>query len=308
MQQQQYDAALALLSNGSQIDPEVRELAQLAEAVCQERAAAERNAHLAQILADMDDKLARGEWSAASDLLSAAAALQPDDPRVRSARQRVDLRRRSGRPPSACCGIWSRRTTPPSNCSRRATCKAPEIPEPGARPDPRHPRTIGLVERVESAIKEQQAADAAERRRRTVDQLLREAAEHLTAASQPNPRAAVEKVTQVLALVPDHAGALELKVAADAAVTAEREAARVSTAIRNARARFANGKHQAAIQLLEGLSAPRIPSCQRRCGNSGRSSKRFRSGAAPSRRLPNSSLRVGRPPTRGWHDGDCGAG
>ena len=40
--------------------------------------------------------------------------------------------------------------------------------------DPRHPRTVGLVERVESAIKEQQAADAAERRRRTVDQLLRE--------------------------------------------------------------------------------------------------------------------------------------
>ena len=33
----------------------------------------------------------------------------------------------------------------------------------------------------------------------------------------------------------------------------------MSTAIRNARARFANGKHQAAIQLLEGLSAASNP-------------------------------------------------
>ena len=222
MQQQQYDAALALLSNGSEIDPEVPELAQLAEAVCQERAAAERNAHLAQILAHMDDKLARGEWSAASDLLSAAAALQPDNPRVRSARQRVDLAK----------AVWEAAEARVRDLEQKNDA-AGQLFEKGdlqgtmrflnlARSlDPRHPRTIGLVERVESAIKEQQAADAAERRRRTVDQLLREAAEHLTAASQPNPRAAVEKVTQVLALVPDHAGALELKVAADAAVTAE---------------------------------------------------------------------------------------
>jgi hypothetical protein len=70
---------------------------------------------------------------------------------------------------------------------------------------------------------------------------------------------AVKEIDQALALEPEHAAALALKVTAEAAVAAEQEAAVIRASIRNARTRFANGKHQAAFQLLEKLDAVAHP-------------------------------------------------
>jgi hypothetical protein len=70
---------------------------------------------------------------------------------------------------------------------------------------------------------------------------------------------AMRKITQVLALAPDHAEALALKATAAKALATQREAAFVLAAIRNARSRFANGKHQAALQLLENLDSSAHP-------------------------------------------------
>ena len=108
---------------------------------------------------------------------------------------------------------------------------------------------------------EREAADAAERLRRTVDELLAAAAEHLQSPDHKAHDAtlAMRKITQALALDPGHAGALALKATAETALTAQREAAFIGAAIRNARNRFANGKHQAALQLLENLDASTHP-------------------------------------------------
>jgi len=50
-----------------------------------------------------------------------------------------------------------------------------------------------------------------------------------------------------------------LKVKAQAAVAAEQQASVIRASIRNARTRFANGKHQAAFQLLESLDPATHP-------------------------------------------------
>ena len=70
---------------------------------------------------------------------------------------------------------------------------------------------------------------------------------------------AMEKITQALALAPGHAAACALKVKAEEELLRHREAARIRTVIGNARNRFANGKHQAALQLLEDLDSSAHP-------------------------------------------------
>src|SRR5262249_43997521 len=58
---------------------------------------------------------------------------------------------------------------------------------------------------------------------------------------------------RALALIPDDAGALALQAAAKDALVKQRQAAIVRAGIGNARRRFLNGKHQAALDLLESL-------------------------------------------------------
>jgi hypothetical protein len=70
---------------------------------------------------------------------------------------------------------------------------------------------------------------------------------------------AIQKITQALALVPDHAGAQALMVTAEEALAAQRQAAFIRTGVRNARNRFANAKYQAAFQLLENLDPSSNP-------------------------------------------------
>jgi hypothetical protein len=69
----------------------------------------------------------------------------------------------------------------------------------------------------------------------------------------------MQKITRALALVPDHAGAQALKATAEDVIAAQRQAAFIRAAVRNARNRFANGKHQAAFQLLGNLDPSSNP-------------------------------------------------
>src|SRR6185503_2249634 len=70
---------------------------------------------------------------------------------------------------------------------------------------------------------------------------------------------ALREVNQALVLDPQNADAANLKAAIDEAIAARREVARARAAITNARTRFANGKHQAAIKLLEDYPPPSHP-------------------------------------------------
>jgi hypothetical protein len=74
-------------------------------------------------------------------------------------------------------------------------------------------------------------------------------------------RAAAREAAEARArdLEEKNAAAEKLKAAAEEALAAEREAARIRIAIRNARHRFANGKHLAALQLLESLDPSSHP-------------------------------------------------
>jgi tetrahydromethanopterin S-methyltransferase subunit B len=97
--------------------------------------------------------------------------------------------------------------------------------------------------------------------RRTVDELLAEATQHLQSV-EVEPRgatSALQKINQALALAPEHSGAVALKSTAETALAAQRQNAVILTGIRNARNRFANGKYQAAFQLLENLDPSSNP-------------------------------------------------
>ena len=58
---------------------------------------------------------------------------------------------------------------------------------------------------------------------------------------------------------PANADAANLKTGIEESIATRREAARARTAISNARTRFANGKHQAALKLLEDYPPPSHP-------------------------------------------------
>ena len=159
--------------------------------------------------------MTRGDLSAASD---SRAARRPPSARPTSAwRPRASASNGRSRPamrPKRARGISRRRLPTPRCCSNKATFKAPcgcwrwrrawtlstlepccslsasRTPSPNGKP-PTPPNAS----------------------RRTVDELLAAAAEHLrTADQQPHDAIlAMRKITEALALAPDHAGAQALK-------------------------------------------------------------------------------------------------
>jgi hypothetical protein len=262
LQEERFDAALAILSNVGEIDAAAPELSPLTERVRQALAAARLSAELVKLLGDLDASVARGDLSAASELLSAATALSPGDPRVQLASRRVEQAKAAREAAEA-----RTRELEEKNAAAEALLDggdfqgAMRLLEQAATLDAQHPRTLLLLERGRDAIKKQEAADAAERLSRTVDELLAAAAEQLHSADR-QPRdvtSAMQKITQALALAPGHAGGQALKATAEEALAPQLEAARIRAAIRNARNRFAIGKHQAALQLLEKLDPSSHP-------------------------------------------------
>jgi hypothetical protein len=70
---------------------------------------------------------------------------------------------------------------------------------------------------------------------------------------------ALREVDQALTLDPENAEAASLKTAIDTSIAKRREAARAQAVINNARRRFANGKHQAALRLLQDFQPSPTP-------------------------------------------------
>jgi eukaryotic-like serine/threonine-protein kinase len=104
-------------------------------------------------------------------------------------------------------------------------------------------RAISLIDRIHTAIDEQQTA-------------IRAAIDRARADFEGgNPASALREVEQVLALEPDNAEAQALGAAAAAAVREREEEARLHAAVDEARRRFADGEHQAALQSLEALDS-----------------------------------------------------
>jgi hypothetical protein len=225
----------------------------------QERRRAEQElAEQQRTTADLDASLTRDELSAAGDLLSAATALNAADPRVSGARQRVEQAIAAREAADARARDLEEKNAAAEELFERGDLQgAMRLLTLAATLNPQHPGTVLLTERVAAAIAQREAADAADSLRRTIDELLAAAAEYLQSPEHKAHDAtlAFGKITQALALDPGHAGALALKATAVTALIAQREAAFIAAAIRNARNRFAHGKHQAALQLLENLDA-----------------------------------------------------
>src|SRR5262249_12093128 len=100
------------------------------------------------------------------------------------------------------------------------------------------------------------------RARQKADELLAAARTRLRVPNPPvaDVASALADIEQALAAVPNDTEALALETTANETLARLREAARIDAAIRNARSRFAIGKHQSAIQLLEGLDPAAHPS------------------------------------------------
>lgn len=253
-----FDEALAMLETAESVEPGRADVAALAESVRQTRTAAEMRAKVDQLLADLDRCFRDGELDQAAVLLQAGAELG-NDSRLDAARRRL----------SALVAERDAAAERARQCAEKTAAAAALFDQgdlDGAKRlldealalDRQHLGTGELAARVAGAIAERQAAEEAERQRRLVEDLVAEVARHLD-ASPANAGAAARSLARALQLAPEHAGALELKPRVDAAVAAEREAARIRAEVRNARTRFGNGKHQAAIQLLESLDPTAHP-------------------------------------------------
>jgi hypothetical protein len=262
LRDQQFDHALGFLSSAEEIDAAAPDLSLLKDQVSQEEAAARTRARLEQTLADLDEHLARGELTEADALSNAATALGPDDARVPVARRRVEQAIAARAAAEARARDVEEKQAAAESLFERGDLEgAKGLLTLAANLDPHHPRTALLSERVANAIRQREAAAAAEHLRRTIDELLAAAEQHLQSPDRQTAdlRLAVQKVTQALALDPGHTGAQALKSTAEEALAAARETARVHAAIRNARSRFANGKYQSALELLEGLDTSAHP-------------------------------------------------
>jgi hypothetical protein len=126
---------------------------------------------------------------------------------------------------------------------------------------PEHPRAAEISVQLQEALARQAAAEAAERLKRQIEELIASASQRLRGADDKASDlvVALREVNQALALDPQNADAPGLKAAIEEAIATRREAARARAAIENARMRFANGKHQAAIKLLEDYPPPSHP-------------------------------------------------
>lgn len=255
-----FDEALSVLATAEQVEPGRPEVTALVDQVRQTRVAVEQRAKLDQIVAELDGTLAVGDFAHAQELLTSAGALGVNDPRVEGARRRLEelLADRDAAEARAkqCAELVA---SAEALFGEGNLDEAKQRLDDAKALDPQHAGMQPLLERVERAIGERTAAEEAERQRRTIEELLDAAEQQLASPGQQSVSTAAQHVSRVLQLAPNHERARAMKPRVDAAVAAEREAARIRAEIRNAQARFVNGKHQAAIQLLESLDPSSHP-------------------------------------------------
>jgi serine/threonine-protein kinase len=260
--EQRFDHALDRLAAIEAIDAAAPDLAPLREQVRNEQAAARLRAELDRTLADFDERLTRGELSDASDLVSMAATLSATDARVLAARRRLEQAVAARDAAEARAReVEAKHAAAKERFDSGDLHTAMRLLSEAAALDPQHERTVALAATVKAAIDENERIEAEERRRANVAELWAAAQERLQSPDHrlPDVTAAIEKLGKLLVLEPDHGEAQALKATADAELAMLHKAARIEAAIRNARGRFALGKHQAALQLLESLDPSAHP-------------------------------------------------
>jgi serine/threonine-protein kinase len=259
---QQFDQTLERLAAVEELDATTPDLASLREQVARGQAAARLRAELDRTLATLDERLTGGELAEASDLLTLAITLNATDPRVTTVRKRVEQAIAEREAAEARARTVEEQSAAAEKAFEEGDLdRAKQLLTEAASLDPHHQRTANLQPRVLEAIKQRDAAEAAERLRKTIDELMTAAEALLRSTDRraADVASALQKIGNVLALDPDHEGAKALKTTANEAMAELREAASIEAAIRNARSRFANGKHQSAIHLLEGLDPSKHP-------------------------------------------------
>jgi serine/threonine protein kinase len=262
LRDQEFDAALELTTKVEDLDATASDLEPLREQIRAKQAEAERRARLERLLADVSARLAQGELTEAGELLTEAEALGVGDARLAAARRQIGQAIEARAVAAARARDVEEKYVAADGLFAAGDLQgAMQLLAAAAQLDPRHAPTAALSARVAEAITAKEAAEAAARLRRTIGDLLDAAETRLKAPDRqmPDVIAAIKDITQALALAPGDHRAEALKQTADESVAALRVAARVDAAIRNARSRFANGKHQAALQLLESLDAAAYP-------------------------------------------------
>jgi serine/threonine-protein kinase len=261
-QDRQFAVALEVLSRAAETDPDAPELAAMAEQVRRDQAAAQLDAELTKLLNDLDGRLVAGDLAAAADVLKRATALDDASERVQAARQQVETALAARQAEEAQARELEKAQTAAEDALDHGDVEgAVRLLKVAQELNPQHPRTLQLSDRIEEAAKQHAAAEAAVRLRQTVDELLAGAAGDLRADDE-NPQsatAAMQKIERALALIPDDPSALELQASVKDVLAKQRDAAIVRAGVRNARIRFANGKHRAALQLLESLDPDSHP-------------------------------------------------
>ena len=233
-----------------------RELSDLARARGAGSGCRSANARKAS-LRDFDELLTQNDLPRARDVLQTAVSFASADARVHKARTRLEQAEAALAAKEAAEArnreAEERFDNAAANLEKGDLAGAAEMLSLGAALAPQHPRAAQLAEQLREATERRAAAEAAERLRQQVADLIHGASQRLQSAGDQTSELllALRDVNQALALDPENADALSLKTAVEESLAALREAARVRTVISNARTRFANGKHQAALRLLE---------------------------------------------------------
>jgi serine/threonine protein kinase len=264
IREHRFEAALEQLAAAAEIEPASEELRRLHRHVEDEQAAVRIAAEVDAALVAFDERFSAGDMIAAAGLLTTAAALAAGDQRVAAARQRLDQTMAARDAEEARTRALESRRAEVEKLFDQGDLDGSLRLIKAAQSDGGDQEQMALLyERVVQAIQQKEEAEAIVKRRQRIEDLVARAAERLQATEHKagDLAAAARDIDEVLAADPDHAAALELKAAAQVALAAEQQAAVVRASIRNARTRFANGKHQAALQLLEKLD-PASPGVQ----------------------------------------------
>ena len=261
-----FDDALRIAAEIQDIDPAAPDIADLRARASDAQAAARAREEVGRLLAEFDTRLADSNLGGAEELADAAAALAPTDSRLPAARQRLA----DAKAAVAAAEARSRQGEEALDAAAARLqagdlAGADDLLKRAADLVPGHARAADLAERLRTAREQQAAAEEAERIAREVERMIESARRHLAAAANdPNELPiALGRVNRALEFDPTNAEAAQVKAAIEADFTAKREATRARSAIDNAGRRFALGKHQAAIKLLEDFEPQANPDIQK---------------------------------------------
>ena len=262
LREERFEAAMSLLSKVEDIDPAMPDLLPLREQVRRDEAAARLNAELVRTLDDFDERLSQDDLAGAADrcrrpppssrptractsarqrLEQAIAALAAAEARRREAEQRIEAAAAhltAGDLAAAAAELQARRRT-------------------GAAPPPRRGALQPARGRARPASRRRGGRTPPTTGRRTDSQRV---------ATFPGHRRQPEGSRGGVARSQPGAGARSRERRGAESQDRDRridhvrrEAARARTAISNAQCRFANGKYQAALKLLEDYPPPSLP-------------------------------------------------